>query len=99
MKMRELIRRSCFVAVVALLCFGPSAFAQVRVASSSAATSFTRSIGAFVFNPLGDDRDRKKHKHVAASEGGSAALYLLFAGLACGSAVILRSRKVAVKSV
>jgi hypothetical protein len=96
--MRELVRRSCFVAVVALLCFGPSAFAQVRVASSSAGTSFTRSVGAFVFNPFGEDR--KKRRKVAASEGGRAALYLVFAGLACASAVVLRSRRaIAPKSV
>jgi hypothetical protein len=89
--MRESIRRSCLVAVVALLSFGPSAFASARVAS---APSFTNSVGAFVFGPQSNDWDwHKKHKKVAAFEGGSAALYLLFAGLACGSAVLLRSRR------
>jgi hypothetical protein len=51
--------------------------------------------GALVFSPLRDDWDwnKKKRKKVAASEGGNAALYLMFAGLACGSAVLLRSRQ------
>lgn len=99
--MRESIRRSCMVAVVALLSFGPSAFAHARVASPVSAPSFTNSVGAFVFSPRHDDWDwnRKKRKTVAASEGGSAALYLMFAGLACGTAVLLRSRQTsAVKS-
>jgi len=55
-----------------------------------------------VFGPLRDDWDwnKKKRKKVAASEGGSAALYVMFAGLACGSALLLRSRRtVAAKSV
>jgi hypothetical protein len=52
-----------------------------------------------MFSPIADDWDRHKHKKVAASEGGSAALYLLFAGLACGGAVLLRSRRtIAAKS-
>jgi hypothetical protein len=99
--MREFIRRSCLVAVVALLSFGPSAFASARVASPVSTPSFTASVGAFVFGPQSNDWDwHKKHKKVAAFEGGSAALYLLFAGLACGSAVLLRSRRTsAAKSV
>jgi len=97
--MRGSIRKSCFTAVVAILCFAPGAFAQGRATSPIAASSFTSSVGIFVFNPISDDWDRHK-KRVAASEGGSAALYLLFAGLACGGAVLLRSRRtIAAKSV
>lgn len=93
--MRESIRKSCLVAVLTLLSFGPSAFAFARVASPVAVPSFTNAVGTIVFNPLRDDDDKKKKKHkkVAAFEGGNAALYLLFAGLACGSAVLLRSRQ------
>ncbi len=94
--MRESIRRSCLVAVVALLSFGPSAFANARGGSPVSAPSFTSGVGTIVFGPHHDDWDwdkDKKHKRVAAFEGGSAALYLLFAGLACGSAVLLRSRQ------
>ena len=93
--MRESIRRSFLVAVVAVLSFGPSAFAHDRVASQVSAASFTNSVGALVFSPRHDDWDwnKKKRKKVAASEGGNAALYLMFAGLACGSAVLLRSRQ------
>ena len=98
--MRESIRKSCLVAVVVLLSFGPSAFANARAASPVTASSFTNSVGAVVFGPLRDDWEKKKHKKVAASEGGNAALYLMFAGLACGSAVLLRSRwTIAAKSV
>src|SRR5712692_5060682 len=98
--MRESIRRSCLVAVVTLLSFGPSAFANVRSASPVAASSFTNSVSTVVFGPLRDDWEKKKRKKVAASEGGNAALYLMFAGLACGSAVLLRSRwTIAAKSV
>jgi hypothetical protein len=102
--MRESIRRSCFIAIVTLLSFGPAAFAQARVANLATAPSFTSSVAVFVFNPLGEDRDdrkkRNKNKKVAASEGGSAALYVMFAGLACGSALLLRSRRtVRAKSV
>ena len=98
--MRGSIRKSCFAAVVALLCFAPGALAQARVTSPVTAPSFISSVGVFVFNPISDDRDRHKKRKVAASEGGSAALYLLFAGLACGSAVLLRSRRtIAIKSV
>ena len=97
--MRESIRRSCLVVVVALLCFGPNSFASTRVASP--ALAITHSVGAFVFAPKHDDWDwHKKPKKVAASEGGNAALYLMFAGLACGSAVLFRSRRTsAAKSV
>src|SRR5690242_4022778 len=95
MKMRESIRRSCFVAIVALLSFGPTAFAQTRVASRVSVPSFTSNVGAVVFSPFREDWDRKKRKKVAASEGGSAALYVMFAGLACGSALLLRSRRTA----
>src|SRR5438270_13446237 len=91
--MRESIRRSCLVAVVALLSFGPSAFAHARVASPASAPSFTSGVGTVLFGSLRDDWNKKKQKRVAAFEGGSAALYLLFAGLACGSAVLLRSRQ------
>ena len=57
-------------------------------------------VGTWVFNPISDDWKGKEKKRVAASEGGSAALYLLFAGLACGGAVLLRSRRtIAAKSV
>jgi hypothetical protein len=91
--MRESIRKSFLLAVVVLLSFGPSAFANARVVSPSA-RSFTNSLGTFVFSPQRDDWDwHKKHKKVEASEGGNAALYLMFAGLACGSAVLLRSRR------
>jgi hypothetical protein len=91
--MRESIRRSCLVAAVILFSFGPSAFANARVASPASTPSFT-SVGTFVFSPQRDDWDwHKKHKKVEASEGGNAALYLMFAGLACGSAVLLRSRR------
>jgi hypothetical protein len=102
MKMRESIRRSCFVAIVTLLSFGPGAFAQTRGMSLATAPSYTSGVGTMVFGPLRDDWDwnRKKRKKVAASEGGSAALYVMFAGLACGSALLLRSRRtVAAKSV
>jgi|SRR5450432_3219188 len=92
--MRESIRRSCLVAVVALLSFGPSAFAHARIASPVSASTFTSGVGALVFSPQSNDWDwHKKRKKVAASEGGNAALYLMFAGLACGSAVLLRSRQ------
>ena len=99
LKIRELVRRSFYVTAVTLLCFGPGAFALSPLANPVSAPSFTNSVGVFIFNPLGEDRDKKKRK-VAASEGGSAALYLMFAGLACGSAVLLRSRRtIAPKSV
>ncbi len=93
--MRESVRRSCLVAVITILSFGPSAFAHARVASPVSAPSFTSGVGTIVFSaPRPDwDRDKKKQKRVAAFEGGGAALYLLFAGLACGSAVLLRSRQ------
>ena len=100
--MRESIRKSCLVAVAALLAFGPSAFASARVASPVTAPTFTNGIAAVAFSPARDDWDwgKKKKRKVAASEGGNAALYLMFAGLACGSAVLLRSRRtVAAKSV
>jgi hypothetical protein len=100
--MRGPIRRSCFAAVVALLCFAPGALAQARVTSPVTAPSFTSSVGMLVFNPISDDwnRKEKEKKRVAASEGGSAALYLLFTGLACGGAVLLRSRRtIGAKSV
>jgi|SRR5436309_328145 hypothetical protein len=100
--MRESIRRSCLVAVITLLSFGPSAFASARAASLVTASSLTSGVATVVFGPLSDDwgKEKKKHKKVAASEGGNAALYLMFAGLACGSAVLLRSRwTVAAKSV
>ncbi len=91
--MRESIRRSCLIAAVILLSFGPSAFANARVSSPVSSPSFAN-VGAFVFSPDRDDWDwHKKHKKVEASEGGNAALYLMFAGLACGSAVLLRSRR------
>ncbi len=99
--MRESIRRSCLVVVVALLSFGPSAFANTRVASPVTAGTLTNSIASIVFSPVRDDWEwGKKKRKVAASEGGNAALYLMFASLACGSAVIFRSRRtIAVKSV
>lgn len=92
--MRESVRRSCLVAIITLLSFGPSAFAHARVASPVSAPSFS-SVSTVVFGPLRYDWDwnKKKRKKVAASEGGNAALDLAFAGLACGSAVILRSRR------
>jgi hypothetical protein len=93
--MRESTRRMCLIAVVALLSFGPGAFAHARVASPVSASSFSSSVGTFVFSPQRDDWDwnKKKRKKVAASEGGNAALYLMFAGLACGTAVLFRSRQ------
>src|SRR4051812_43979703 len=93
--MRESVRRSCLVAVISILSFGPSAVAHARVASSVSAPSIASGVGTVVFGALRPDwdRDNKKRKKVAAFEGGSAALYLLFAGLACGSAVLLRSRQ------
>lgn len=90
MKMRELIRRSCYVAAVMVLSFGPGAFAKTTASSSSTAV-LTRGTGAFVLRPFVDER--KKRKKMAASEGGSAALYLALAGLACGGAVLVRSRR------
>lgn len=95
MKMREMIRRSCYATAVTLLCFGPGAFAQSKLASPVSAAVRTRSVGVVVFNPIVDDwkSDKKKKKKVAAAEGGSAALYLVLAGLACGGAVLLRSRR------
>ena len=99
--MRESIRRTCLIAVVTLLSFGPSAFASARAASPITASSLTNSVSTVVFGPLSKNWEKeKKHKKVAASEGGNAALYLIFAGLACGSAVLLRSRStMAAKSV
>ncbi len=46
-----------------------------------------------MFDPWDDDHHRHRHKHVAAAEGGSAALYLLLAGVACCGAMVLRSRQ------
>jgi hypothetical protein len=94
MKTREMIRRSCYVTAVTLLCFGPGAFAQSSRSSLSAA-SVTRSAGVLVLGPFADDfkRDKKKKKRVAADEGGSPALYLLLAGLVCCGAMVVRSRQ------
>jgi hypothetical protein len=101
MKIREMIRRSCYTAAVTVLCFGPSAFAQSKLANPLSAATLTRKAGVYMLNPIGDDWwNNKKKKKVAASEGGSAALYLLLAGLSCCGAMLLRSRRpLAEKSV
>jgi hypothetical protein len=93
MKSRELIRRSCCVVVMALFCFGPGAFAQSKLTQPMSAAALTRGSGVFMLEPLWGDpnRDKKKNKQVAAPEGGSAALYLLLAGLACAGAMRMRS--------
>jgi hypothetical protein len=96
MKFREVIRRSCYVAVLALFCFGPGAVAQTTLSNLVNTAAVTRTSGVFMLNPIKDDegdRDRHKKKHVAAPEGGSAALYLLLAGFTCFGAMFLRSRQ------
>src|SRR5580698_2546521 len=92
--MREMFRRSIYVAALALLCFGPGAFAQSKITSSASSASVTNGAGMFMLSPIFDEwnRDRKKRR-APAPEGGSAALYLLTAGLACCGALYLSSRK------
>ena len=94
MKMFEVIRKSFYAGAVICLCFGPGAFAQVKLASPAVPLT---SAAVFTLGPSADDwgwgdRDHKK-KHVAAAEGGSAALYLLLAGIACCGAMFVRSRQ------
>jgi hypothetical protein len=94
MKFREVIRRSCYVAVVALFCFGPGAVAQTALSNLVSTAVVTRSSGVFMLNPIKDDEgDRHKKKHVGAPEGGSAAQYLLLAGFTCFGAMFLRRRQ------
>lgn len=89
MKMKDMIRKSCFVAVVAAFCFGTGAFAQSTLRNSVSVTALTHSSGVFVVNPFTE----KKKKRVAAAEGGAAPLYLLLAGLTCFGAMFVRSRQ------
>jgi hypothetical protein len=93
MKITEVVRKSCYVATVTLLCFGPGAFAQSKVANTASVTSLTSGAGVAILNPITDDWFKKRKKRVAAAEGGSAALYLLLAGIACSGAMFVRSRR------
>ncbi len=95
MKMREMLRRSSYVAVLTVLCFGPGVFAQGSSAIPVSAPAVTRSAGAFVLYPFREGKRKrdKDKKGVAAPEGGSAALYLLLAGLTCCGAMFMRSRQ------
>jgi hypothetical protein len=95
MKIREMLRRSSYVAAVTVLCFGPGAFAQGSSTSVASASAVTRSAGVFVLYPFreGKRKKDKDKKGVAAPEGGSAALYLLLAGLTCCGAMFMRSRQ------
>jgi hypothetical protein len=91
MKIKEVIRRSSFMAALALLCFVPGSFAQ-----SAQPASITSSVAVFVYGSdgWGDDGWGDKHKkRVDAPEGGSASLYLLLAGLSCCTAMVVRSRR------
>lgn len=91
MKMIEVIRKSFYAGVVLCLCFGPGAFAQVKVASPAASLT---SAAVFTLGPSYDWwGNNNKKKRVAAPEGGSAALYLLLAGIACCGAMFVRSRQ------
>ena len=62
MKIREMIRRSCYMTAVTFLCFGPGAFAQSAVGIPVSAPALTRSVGAFVLNPIVDDLKADKKK-------------------------------------
>jgi hypothetical protein len=92
MKMIEVIRKWFYAGAVVCLCFGPGAFAQVKVTSPTASLA---SAAVFTLGPGADDWGWGEHKkkHVAAAEGGSAALYLLLAGIACCGAMFVRSRQ------
>lgn len=91
MKIKEVMRRSCFVAVLALLCFVPGTFAQSRLTKPAITASMTSSVGTFIYDPI--DWGNRNKKKVAAPEGGSASLYLLLAGLSCCAAMFVRSRR------
>jgi len=91
MKTSNFVRRSCFVAVLALMSFAPGAMAQKASQSLSTVSAVTSYAGVIMFNPLREDR--KKKKKVAAAEGGSAAMYLILAGLTCFGAMFVRSKQ------
>lgn len=93
MKIREVVRRSCYVAAVALLCFVPGTFAQSRIASPMSAAAITRSAGVFIYSPIDWNKNNKDKKKAVAPEGGNAGLYLLLAGLSCCAAMVVRSRR------
>lgn len=93
MKFSVMIRKSIYLATVAIFCFGPGAFAQGTLSNTVNAAAVTRSSGVFMLSPLADDWNNKRKKRVAAPEGGSAALYLLLAGMACFGAMVARSRQ------
>lgn len=90
--MKMLVRRSCFVAVVAILCFAPGAMAQKAqtLTSTASAAALTRSSGVFMLSPF---TEQKKKKKVAVPEGGAAALYLVLAAGACFGGMFVRSRR------
>jgi hypothetical protein len=93
MRIQDVIRRSCYVAAVALLCFVPGTFAQSRIASPMSAAAVTRSAGVFMYSPIDWNKNNKNNKKTAAPEGGNAGLYLLLAGFSCCAAIALRSRR------
>ena len=60
MKIREMLRRSSYVAAVTVLCFGPGAFAQGSSATRVSAPAVTRSAGVFVLYPFTEGKRKKR---------------------------------------
>lgn len=90
------IRKTFLLAVVvALLSLTPSAIAQTNHFSTDLPSIGTLSFHLATFMPPPDRgcRHDDHHCHVAASEGGSAALYLLMAGATCLAAIAFGVRK------
>lgn len=86
------VRRSCYAAVVALLCLTPGALAQrasLPLSTSMNGATVGRPAALVVF-PFNDQR--RKKKRVAAPEGGATALYLALAAACCFGAIFVRSR-------
>lgn len=90
--------------LTAFLCFAPYAFGQGTVTAFTHTGSFvlnrTLLSSFFLHAPNSTDRhhgcdgDRRwDHNCQPVPEGGAAWMYLVLAGLACGGAVVLRSRR------
>jgi fucose 4-O-acetylase-like acetyltransferase len=96
MKTNQIVRKACYVAVMALLCFAPGAMAQKTqmnqpLSSTVSVAALTRYSGVLMLSPFNEEKRRKKK--VAVPEGGAAALYLLLAAGACFGAMFVRSRR------